>query len=316
MKEKKKVKNVHDKLFTDTFNNPENVRAFLKLALPATLLQSIDLSVLALDQTKYVDRRFIDSLSDLAVKTRLKTGTDTDIYMVFEHKSYRPGVAAIFMQVLSFMYLKWQKDLDAKKPLSVIIPLVFYHGKEEWNIPRSFNRQFDVPEEIREFLLDYKYVLFDTADWDFHGQRNAELKDNVFLLTALAAMKSAFNNDMESIAEIFNFWREKGFASDTDKAVFFLTYISETRDISQDTLKKALKASQINGGDIMPTLAQRLRKEGEKIGEERGEERGEKRGIRKEKLEMAKRLLMEDMSVEKVASITGLTIEEVKSVMN
>jgi predicted transposase/invertase (TIGR01784 family) len=312
MKEKKDIKNVHDKLFTDTFNNPENARVFLKLALPAALLRFIDLSILTLDHIKYIDRRFKDSLADLVVKTKLKTGIDADIYIVFEHKSHRPGVAAIFMQVLSYMYLRWQKDLDAKKPLSVIIPLIFYHGEEGWNIPRSFNRQFDVPEEIREFLLDYKYLLFDTEDWDFHDERNAELKNNVFLLTALAAMKSAFNNDMESIAEIFNFWREKGFAGDTEKAIFFLSYISETRDISQEALKKALEASQIDGGDIMPTLAQRLRKEGEKI----GEARGEARGIKKERFEMARRLLMDDMSVENVMKYTGLTEAEVRSVMN
>lgn len=74
-------------------------------------------------------------------------------------------------------------------------------------------------------------------------------------------MKSTFNNDLESIAEKFKFWREKGFANDTDKALFFLTYISETRDISHESLKEIWEQSHIDGGDLMPTLAQRLRDE-------------------------------------------------------
>lgn len=90
---------------------------------------------------------------------------------------------------------------------------------------------------------------------------------------------------------IFKFWQEKGFAGDTDKALFFLTYISETRDISQETLEKALKEGQIYGGDILPTLAQRLRDEGRQEGVKIGEERG----IKRERFEMALRLLMEDM---------------------
>jgi predicted transposase/invertase (TIGR01784 family) len=58
----------------------------------------------------------------------------------------------------------------------------------------------------------------------------------------------------------------------------------------------------------MPTLAQRLRDEGER--------EGRREGKREEKFKIARRLLMDDWSVEKVASITGLTETEVKSVMN
>ena len=72
-----------------------------------------------------------------------------DIYILFEHKSYRDE--AILIQLLCYMYLMWQKDFDAKRPLRVIVPVVFYHGKAKWNIPRNFNEQFDVSDEMRSF---------------------------------------------------------------------------------------------------------------------------------------------------------------------
>ena len=54
-------------------------------------------------------------------------------------------------------------------------------------------------EEVKKYLPDFKYVLFDTQSWNFEDEGNAEFKENVFLMTALALMKSAFNEDMESI---------------------------------------------------------------------------------------------------------------------
>jgi hypothetical protein len=143
------------------------------------------------------------------------------------------------------MYLEWQKDIDQNRPLRVIIPLIFYHGKEKWKVPRSFVEQFNVNDEIKEFLLNYRYVLFDTEDWNFLDEANQELKNNVFLLTALVLMKSAFNEDMETIKAIFRLWHEKGFTKDKEKVMYFLLYVSYIRDMSLEELKKTLEESDI-----------------------------------------------------------------------
>jgi predicted transposase/invertase (TIGR01784 family) len=206
----------------------------------------------------------------------------------------------------------WQKDFDAKRPLRVIVPVVFYHGKAKWNIPRSFNEQFDVSDEMREFLLNYRYILFDTADWNFQDERNAGLRDNVFLLTALALMKSAFNKDMGAIREIFKFWQEKGFTGNKEKVLFFLAYISETKDISQDKLKKLLEESKIDGGDIMQTLADRLRQEGRQDGVKIGEERGVKIGEERGKLETARKLIARGVDINIIAEATGFSRQEIE----
>jgi predicted transposase/invertase (TIGR01784 family) len=181
---------------------------------------------------------------------------------------------------------------------------VFYHGKEKWNIPRSFIGQFDVSDEIKKFLLNYRYVLFDTRDWDFRDKRNEELKDNVFLLTALALMKSAGNEEFEPVHEIFKFWHEKGFTREKDKILFFLMYISETKDIDPDKLKKILEDTKIRGGDIMPTLAQRLRDE------------GKEQWMKEGKIEAARRMLNDNVSIENIVKYTGLTEQEVRALMH
>ena len=61
-----------------------------------------------------------------------------------------------------------------------------------------------------------------------------------------------------------------------------------------------LDENKIDGGDIMQTLAQQLKREGKK----------------EEKLETARRMLLDDFPIEKVIKYTGLTEKEVKALMN
>jgi predicted transposase/invertase (TIGR01784 family) len=67
-----------------------------------------------------------------------------------------------------------------------------------------------------------------------------------------------------------------------------------------------------DGGDLMQTIAEKWMK----MGEKKGEKKGEKEGKREERLDIAKRMLLNDFPVEQVIDITGLTEKEVKTLMN
>jgi predicted transposase YdaD len=158
-----------------------------------------------------------------------------------------------------------------------------------------------VDEELKRFLLDFRFILFDTNPWDFRDESNKELRDNVMLFTALVLMKAALTNDKQAILEIFHFWHEKGFIEENKEMVlFFMGYIFHTHKIKMVQLTKMLEESKIYGGVSMETLAQQLKKEG-----------------KKEALkETAKRMLLNDFSLEQVITATGLTEKEVKELMN
>ncbi|MCX6583727.1 MAG: hypothetical protein NT166_26425 [Candidatus Aminicenantes bacterium] len=66
-----------------------------------------------------------------------------------------------------------------------------------------------------------------------------------------------------------------------------------------------LEDSKIEGGEIMITLADRLRKEGIEIGEKIGIEIGEKRGEKKGKLKTARTLIKKGINMEIIAEATG-----------
>jgi len=255
------IQQVNDSFFHKIFDSPENARDFLEQVLPGELKKQLDLSHIEIEDTKYVSNEFKKGFSDIVVKTSLKTKKGkkvlVDIYFLLEHKS--EGRVEVLIQVLKYMVFELEKDYNSNKPPRLIIPVVFYHGAEEWKVPRSFADQFDVDEEVKPYVLDYRYILFDTNPWDFRAESNKELKENVFLFTAMVLMKAAYKNDMEAIREIFRFWHERGFTENKEIVLFFMKYISHTQDIKRDHLKKILDTSKIDGGDIMPTLADRLR---------------------------------------------------------
>ena len=306
----RKIDKIHDKMFTNVFRKEENARALLKKVLPGKLKKRIDFSSIEIEDTDYVSKQFEEYFSDIVVKVKMKSKTGgkipTDICFILEHKT--EGRIRIFIQVLKYMVEEWQKDIDEKRPLRIIIPIVFYHGEKDWKIPQSFVDQFDVHDDVKQFLLDYRYFLFDAKSWDFRTEQNKELRENVFLLTALALMKYAYTEETEGIEEIFKFWHEKGFTQDIEDMVFFLIYISETKNIGGEQLKEMLEKSKIEGGTVMQTLADQLRYEGKKEGKREGKKEGN--------IETAKRMLLDNVSIENIIKYTGLKEKEIKALMH
>jgi len=307
---------VNDSFFHKIFDSPENSRDFLEKVLPVGLKEQLDLVNIEIEDTKYVSNQFKKGYSDIVVKTSLKTKEGkkkpVDIYFIIEHKT--EGRVEIFIQMLKYMVFEWEKDYNNNNPPRVIIPVVFYHGIDQWKIPPSFADQFDVDEEVKRFLLDYQYVLFDTNSWNFRDESNKELKKNVFLFTAMVLMKAAYKNDTSAILEIFNFWHDRGFIENKDVALFFLAYISHTHEISREQLKKMLDESKIDGGEIMPTLAQQMKEEFMQTLGPQLKDEGKKEGMEEKAKETAKELIKRGVDMDIIQDATGLSREELEKI--
>jgi hypothetical protein len=243
-----------------------------------------------------------------------------------EHKSHPEADSLI--QVLKYMYLEWQKDTDQKKPLRVIIPLIFYHGEKKWTVPRLFVDKFKVSPLIKPYLLNFSYLFFDTKDWDFRAEANQDLRNNVFLFTTLVLMKNAFNENMEVVHEILKLWVDKGFITETERVTALLLYITEIRNVDADDLKNILEEHKINGGEFMPSLAQRFRDEGKEYWYNHWRKEELETGLKKNTEEVAKKtkeetkketkeeiarsFLLEGVDVDLIAKATKLSKETIE----
>jgi predicted transposase/invertase (TIGR01784 family) len=97
--------------------------------------------------------------------------------------------------------------------------------------------------------------------------------------------------------------------------VFFLTYLTETKDIKPEKLKEMLEESKIEGGDIMPTLAERWKNEGRNEGRKEGKEKWMKVGKKEGKLETAKELMKNGVPINIIAKSTGFTTKELEKLI-
>lgn len=255
------IERIHNNFFTKVFSNVANVETFLKAVLPKELRHQLDLAEITLDPTTYVSDEYKPSMSDIVAKCRTKTGNiPVDIYFLFEHKSYQDR--GVFIQLLKYMHLMWQQDHEEKKPPRGIIPLVFYHGANPWQMPTQFVEQIPIASELKPFLLNFSYILFDTNSWDWEAESSRPLKENIFLLSAMLLMKAAFQKDLQLVRQMFQLWHQMGFVLEKELITFLMIYVVQTQDFPPVQLKEMLEESKLKGEEIMPTLAQRWREEG------------------------------------------------------
>ncbi len=324
------IKNAHDSFFKKLFSDKNNVKSFLTISLPKDLLKNIELDKISIDATGYVSDTMKGYFSDIVVKTKIKgeEGEEkkdkekgkkkgkkrkipADIYIIFEHKSYRDR--NIYFQLLKYMYMMWEKDYREGKELRVIIPLVFYHGRGKWRLSREFNSLFGVNDDVRKYLLNYEYLLFDTNEWDFEDEKNRGVRNNVMLMSGLLLMKSVFSKDIKGVERVFDLWSKMGF-KDEKLIISLLFYIVETRDIEEEKLKELIEEKNIGGDEIMRTLGRRWYEEGKQEGIQEGIQKGIEKGELERAKKVAKNMLIRGLDIKLISEVTGLSEKEVEEI--
>ena len=74
---------------------PEVMRQFLKLIMSKPQINSLDLDTLTITKADYIDDILKETFSDVVYKIRKKDGVETQICLLFEHKSTPEKIAPI-----------------------------------------------------------------------------------------------------------------------------------------------------------------------------------------------------------------------------
>ena len=251
----------HDHFFKQVFKDQKNVVDFIKQYLPDKITNELDLSSVQIIDPSANSEEDIEFVSDIVVSCKTRDGTPADIYLLFEHKSYKDK--GIYLQLLRYMYEMWQEDFRLKKPFRVIIPVVFYHGTNKWNIPERFLDNFNVSSDLKSYLLDFSYILFDTNRW------NPDLEDlsnqNVYLMCSLMLLKMAIRDDWQGVKSILEIFAKNGLLKEDQWTIIFLRYIANTQDISKEEFLNF--TSELSSGGTTMTVADIIREEGKLEGE-------------------------------------------------
>jgi len=273
-------KDPHDRLFKRVMSDEANVRKFIKEFLPKDISSQIDLKEIKLIPTEKI-KGYNKYYMDIAVECHI-SNTKGQLYFVFEHKSYPdPGV---LLQILSYMTILWDEQKKKNVPLTPIIPVVIYHGSSSWNVTTHFQGQFqNIGESIKPYIPEFNYVLVDLTQIP-NEEIEQKAKDTPFLMASLLLMKLVALHDIEEITKITVI-----ISLSEEERIILILYLFYTLDVDQDTMQRIVK--ELGGEELMPSLAEKLIKQGEERGKIEGEKRGEIKGTIKGKQDLLLRLL-------------------------
>ncbi len=196
--EKMPINNPHDRFFRSVFSEKEVALGYLTTFLPDTILSELDLSSLELENNSYINETLQEHFSDIVYRAQFKQNKEKKsqkkqnaiwLSFLFEHKSY--PVEFIYLQLLQYIISVWIHLTKQKTQLRLVIPIVVYHGKEEWKL-RKMEDYFYLPNKhFKQFLPIFDYILTDLSA--ISDARISQIRQNVKLFNTLMALKHSRN---------------------------------------------------------------------------------------------------------------------------
>ena len=263
----------------------------------------IDLRTVKKMDGHFVEEALRHLYSDMLLRVRLKgEGPHVLVYVLVEHQS-KPdywGPLRVWQYILSAwsQIIRDHEHRQIKLPL--IIPIIYYSGKEEWRYDLNLADLIEAPQPLVDLTLfgDVKLV-------DLHAIPDEELRRQIHLGVMNMALKQIFDEVFKyeevliQIRGIENWPMLKRFILTCFRYIFS---IREDADAEQMVRDANVILSKDAGGVIMTAL--------EKI-EKRGEVRGEKLGLLKAALNMFNLGLDED-TIYKSTGLSASEIQELK----
>lgn len=320
------LKQPHDKFFRSTFGQVEIASDFLSNYLPKDLIKIIDMNTLEPQKESFLDEDLKEEFSDLLFRVTINN-KEGYIYFLFEHKSYKDRM--VIFQVLKYMVNIWESKMQADKEerkevgevnsgeieLPIILPLVVYHDKGKWTIKRTLGEMMpnyeDLPDDLKKYIPNFEYLLFDLSD--FNKDEVKLQSETMISIKALSKIRHVSKEEaieiLEEAIELINKTEEK------DQVTYYVSacirYILSVRDdISEREMETIAGKISIEGGELVMSVAERLRQEGLEAGRQEGLEEGEL--IRAKK--SAKKAIIKGYPTEEIADITGLTEKEIEGI--
>ena len=214
---------------------------------------------------------------------------------IYAHKSYKP--VNEYPQLLHYLLNIWDYSLKNKEIPPIVIPVIFYHGKEKWQV-KSFSDYFKgMDENLKQFIPEFKYIFTDLnriPDEEIIKEKFKSKINKVMVL--LLRHMSDEEYIKEQLKDIFSLIKE--FFTEEKKGIVisFLIYIMSTTEIDDKFIEKCLNEISPEGGKIAMTTAKKLKQEGKQEG----------------KREDARRMLIKGYPIEDIVYITGLSREEIE----
>jgi predicted transposase/invertase (TIGR01784 family) len=265
------LRNLHDRLFKETFSSHDVAADFLRHFLPAETVALLNLAHLELRKDSFIDPDLHNHFSDLLYEVRLHDDATAPafVYLLFEHKSYpEPRIA---LQLLLYLVQIWERAARERphEPLPAILPIVVYHGNSTWNISRSFSDLLVLPPPFVPHTPVFEYSLCDLTAWS--DEAIIQMKVAVFLRLTFLLLKNHAHPHLplrlrDYLALLSGLTDNRSAVQYMQTVLRYLTSAATTLS-RRDLLSAVNQALASTGDSAMRTIAQEWIEEGFEKGE-------------------------------------------------
>ncbi|MGE1561660.1 Rpn family recombination-promoting nuclease/putative transposase [Pantoea septica] len=285
----------HDAVFKTFLAHPRTARDFLTLHLPPELLALCDLSTLKLESGSFVEDDLRPYYSDVLYSLKTRAG-DGYLQVVIEHQS-SPDKHMAF-RLMRYAIAAMQRHLDAgHSKLPLVIPVLFYQGKRSpYPYSLSWLDLFCEAEQAAA-LYNGHFPLIDVTIIP-----DEEIMQHRSMAALTLLQKHIRQRDLTSLIARLATQMQTEFMTGKQlmSLVNYMLQIGETTDMELTLSELARHVPQHK--ETFVTIAEQL------------EQRGMEKGKREACLEMARKMLKNNLDRVLVMKITGLTEEDLQQI--
>jgi len=300
-------KSPHDKLVGKVLTDPKRAFKFLEKYLPQEFKQIVNLNSIHVEPGAYVEDTLQKRESDIVYKLKTKDNKDAFVFVLCEHQSSNDPTIAF--RLWKYTLLLLEKHVNGKKKLPLVATIVFYNGKAKYTAPLSLWEMFENPVQAKELMGD-KYRLI-----DLQSMSNDEIRQDKYLGMFEFFMKNIHMSDKIELWKLFLSEFKEHILIDQENKYFYiksLWYYTEKKvpiERKEELIKIILDELPDNTGEeVVKSVADTYIDEGYVIGLDEGRE--------EEKIEIASNMLEQDFNLKQIASVTGLSANEIKKLQN
>lgn len=179
------VTSIHDKFVRAILADKSVAMDYFKACLPKYIVDRLNLSTLTQLSDTYVSKELRKTMSDIVYSCSVKDSEEElKVCLLLEHKSRLEKFTPV--QLGSYIFSGFQKQIDQEKRLSPIVPILLYHGKEKWSYRTLISLFTNLDHEFRPHIPDYEYIFHDLGEIP---DQQLKLLENKFLQASLLALK-------------------------------------------------------------------------------------------------------------------------------
>jgi predicted transposase/invertase (TIGR01784 family) len=286
-------------------SEPKVIREFFEQNLPANIKSVINFATIQPQKESFIDDKLKLQITDMLYSAEFgnKLGY---LYLLVEHQS-TPNKLMAF-RVLKYMVAIMEHHVKQTNSdrLPIVYPVIFYTGNKSYNYSTNLFDLFGDKKELAKDILWQPYRLIDLSKIP-----DEKLKEFLRYGVIARTMKHIYTKDfLPVLKDLINDLKNIETQGEMNYIYTVLSYIIEAGELDKQEFVKTVETGFKQEVNIM-TLAEQFKQEGYRKGKIDGLAAAEQLKLEASKA-IALKLFGQGMTFAQVASITGLSVQEVE----